>query len=173
MILIASADNNWGIGNKGSLLVRISNDMKNFRRLTTGNVIVLGRKTLETFPNGLPLAQRTNIILTHNEDFKAKDAVIVHNLKELFKELSYYKKDEIFIVGGESVYNLLAPYCDKAIITKIDYKYQADAHIPNFDELPNWEMVEESEEETCFDIIYTYRTYVNHKPLPMEIQQGE
>lgn len=169
MILIASADENWGIGYKGSLLVRISNDMKNFRRLTTGNAIVLGRKTLETFPNGLPLANRTNIILTHNKDFKAKDAIIVHDMKELFKEISYFKKDEVFVVGGESVYKLLAPYCDKAIITKIDYKYQADAHIPDLDALPDWELVEESEEETCFDIIYTYKTYVNHKPLSIEV----
>ena len=81
MKLIASADKNWGIGFKNKLLVSIPTDMKFFRQTTTGKIVVMGRKTLESFPNGLPLKNRTNIVLTGNKDYRVKDAVIVHTLE--------------------------------------------------------------------------------------------
>ena len=84
MNLIVAVDNNWAIGNKNKLLVSIPNDMKHFREETTGKVVVLGRKTLETFPQGQPLKNRTNIILTKNKNFKVKDAIVVHSLEELW-----------------------------------------------------------------------------------------
>lgn len=87
MNVIVAVDSHWGIGNKGELLVRIPNDHKFFREETTGKVVVLGRKTLETFPQGLPLKNRTNIILSSNQDYQVRDAVVVHNLEELMEEL--------------------------------------------------------------------------------------
>ncbi len=166
MIAIAAVDNNWGIGLKDQLLVRIPSDMKNFRKHTLNHVVVLGRKTLAGFPNGMPLAQRTNIILSRKKDFKIRGGIVVHNEEELFRELSGYISDEIYVIGGGSVYNLLIPYCDKAIITRIDYAYEADTYFPNLEKLPEWELAEEGEEETCFSIEYRYHTYVNKKPLP-------
>lgn len=159
MKLIAAVDNNWAIGNKGSLLVRIRTDQMNFRALTTGKVVILGRKTLETFPQKQPLANRTNIILSKNPDYKVKDAIVVHSMDELFEELKKYDTDDVFVIGGESIYKALEPKCDTAIITKVEHSYEADAYFPNLDENPEWELVEEGEEQTCFDLSFTFNTY--------------
>lgn len=165
MKCIAAVDNNWAIGNKGRLLVSIPNDMKMFRAETGGKVIVYGRKTLETFPNGQPLVNRTNVILSHNEDLEVRGAVVVHNDEELFAELSKYDTDDIYIIGGESVYERYVPYCDTAIITKIEENYEADAYFPNLEENENWKKTAESEEQTYFSVEYTFREYKNAKPL--------
>lgn len=164
MKAIAAVDNNWAIGYKGRLLVSIPNDMKMFRNETTGKVIVLGRKTLETFPNGLPLKNRTNIILTKDKNYKVKDAIIVHDQDELFEELKKYDSDDIYIIGGESVYKQFVKYCDTAIITKIDENYQSDAYFPNLDKDDNWKVVAESEEQTYFSVEYVFREYKNSNP---------
>ena len=161
MKCIAAVDNNWAIGFKGKLLVSIPNDQKMFRNETTGKVIVLGRKTLETFPNGLPLKNRTNIILSRDPDYKVKDAIVVHGDEELFDVIKDYDPDDIYIIGGESVYKRYCGYCDTAIITKIDQTYESDAFFPNLDEDDDWEMVAESEEMTCFSVEYTFREYKN------------
>lgn len=161
MNLIAAADKNWGIGYKNKLLVSIPSDMKFFRETTTGKVIVMGRKTLESFPNGMPLKNRTNIVLTSNKDYRVKDAIIVHTLEELHKELEKYNSADIYVIGGESVYRQLLPYCDTAYITKIDHAFQADTFFPNLDEIENWEMTQVSEEQTCFDLEYMFTKYEN------------
>ncbi|MBO4591720.1 MAG: dihydrofolate reductase [Eubacterium sp.] len=165
MKLIAAVDQNWAIGHKNSLLVRIPEDQKNFMKYTMGNAIVLGRKTLAGFPNGIPLAGRTNIILSSRDDFTAKDSPIAHSVEELFEILKDYDTDSVYVVGGGKVYSLLEPYCDEAIITKLDYKYQADTWFPNLDEKDNWELVESSEEKTYFSIEYHILTYKNKSPL--------
>lgn len=157
--MIVTVDNNWAIGSKGGLLVRIPNDHKNFRQETTGKVVVLGRKTLETYPQGMPLQNRTNIILSTNPDYKVKDAVVVHSKEELLEELSKYQDDEIYIAGGESVYRMMLPYCNTAHVTKIDHIYEADAYFPNLDEMDEWEITNDSEEQTYFDIAYQFVKY--------------
>lgn len=159
MNLIVAVDRNWAIGYKNKLLVRIPGDMKNFRRMTTDNVIVMGRKTLESFPQGQPLANRVNIVLTKNKDYAVNGAVIVHSIEELLKELEQYKDKEIYVVGGESIYRQLLPYCSKAVVTKIDESYEADTYFPNLDKMEEWKVTEESEEQTYFDVCYTYVTY--------------
>ena len=106
MNAIVAVDNHWAIGNKGSLLVRIPMDQKRFREITMGHVVVLGRKTLATFPNGLPLQGRTNIVLSRNPAFKIKGAQVVHTQEELLAVLKNYASEEIFIIGGGDVYRL-------------------------------------------------------------------
>lgn len=162
MKLIAATDKNWAIGRKGKLLVSIPEDMKYFRDTTTGHVVVMGRKTLESFPGGKPLSDRVNIVLTANPAYQAKGAVIVHSLDELEKELEKYDTDDIFVIGGEKIYRQLYQQCDTAYITKIDYAYEADAYFPNLDKDEEWEFVGESEEQTYFDLTYTFCTY-RHK----------
>lgn len=159
MNVIVAVDNNWAIGCKGSLLVRIPNDQRAFREETTGKVVVLGRKTLETFPQRMPLKNRTNIILSSNPSYQVKDAIVVHNKEELLEELKKYKDDEIYIIGGESVYRMMLPYCDVAHITKIDHTYEADTYFPNLDGMPEWKITAESEEQTYFDIAYQFIKY--------------
>ncbi len=159
MNLIVAVDKNWAIGYRNELLVRIPNDMKHFREETTGKVVVLGRKTLETFPQGLPLKNRTNIILSRNQDYTVKDAIVVHSIEELKEELKKYPSEDVYIIGGESVYRELLPLCDVAHVTKIDHEYQADAYFPNLDESGEWEITADSEEQTYFDIEYVFLKY--------------
>lgn len=168
MKLIAAADKNWAIGNKGRLLIRISDDQKFFKNTTMGHVVVLGRKTLEEFPKAKPLVGRTNIILSTNPDYTAEGAIIVHSTEELFDTLKAYNSDDIYIIGGESVYNKLYKYCDTAIITAINKEFEADAFIPNLDRDDDWTVVSESETMLSNDIEYKYLTYSNSKAVKFD-----
>ena len=159
MNLIAAVDKNWAIGLKNKLLVSIPSDMKFFRQETTGKVIVMGRKTLESFPNGLPLKNRTNIVLTHDHTYKVPGAVVVHDMDELHEELKKYDSEDIYVIGGETIYRQLLDECDVAHITKIDYAYDADAYFPNLDERPEWKITADSEEQTYFDLEYYFYRY--------------
>jgi dihydrofolate reductase len=159
MNLIAAVDNNWAIGHKGRLLVTIPADHKRFREMTTGKVVVLGRKTMDTFPGKQPLKNRTNIVLSQNPDYRIKGALTANSIETLLDMIRDYPDEDVFIIGGESVYSAMIGYCDTAYITKINYSYVADAYFPNLSELPEWELVSESEEMTCFDIEYTFQTW--------------
>lgn len=163
MNLIAAVDKNWAIGLHNKLLVSIPMDMKFFRETTTGKVVVMGRKTLESFPNGMPLKNRVNIVLTSDKSYQVKDTIIVHDDKELHEELKKYPSQDIYVIGGESVYRQLVDECDVAHITKIDYAYEADAYFPNLDEKPEWEITADSEEETYFDLEFRFLKYEKKK----------
>lgn len=159
MNLIAAVDKNWAIGCKNKLLVSIPADMKFFRETTIGKVVVMGRKTLESFPNGMPLKKRTNIVLTHDKTYKVPDAILVHSMEELHEELKKYPSEDIYVIGGETIYKQLLEECDVAHITKIDYEFEADAYFPNLDELPEWKITQDSEEQTYFDLEYYFYKY--------------
>ena len=159
MNLIVAVDKNWAIGNGNKLLVSIPADMKFFRTTTTGKVVVMGRKTLESFPGGLPLKNRVNIVITRDKNYKAKDAVIVHSIEEALEEVKKYQSEDVYVIGGDSIYRQMLPYCDKAHVTKIDFAYEADTFFPNLDEDAQWKVTERSEEQTYFDIEYEFRTY--------------
>lgn len=159
MNIIVAVDKNWAIGNGNKLLVSIPQDMKFFRETTTGKVVVMGRKTLESFPGGQPLKKRVNIVLTGNRSYQMKDAVVVNTVDEILEEIKKYDSEDIYVIGGESVYRQMLPYCDKAYVTRIDHAYQADTHFPNLDEDPEWEMTKVSEEQTYFDLEYAFTIY--------------
>lgn len=159
MNLIAAVDKNWAIGLNNKLLVSIPDDMKFFRQTTTGKVVVMGRKTLESFPNGKPLKNRVNIVLTQDRSYSVDGAVIVHDLDELHAELEKYPSEDIYVIGGESIYRQLVDECDVAHITKINYEYEADAYFPNLDEKPEWRITADSEEQTYFDLEYFFYKY--------------
>ena len=159
MKAILAADKHWGIGYNNRLLVSIPSDMKFFRQTTTGKVVVMGRKTLESFPNGMPLKNRTNIVLTGNKNYQVKDAVVVHSEQELTEELKKYDTDAVYVIGGESIYRMMLPYCDEVFVTRIDHAFQADTFFPDLDEMDEWVMTEESEEHTCFDLEYCFTKY--------------
>jgi len=164
MKLIAAVDENWGIGYQNKLLVSIPEDMKMFRNTTSGHVVVMGRKTLESFPGGKPLPNRTNVVLTTNPNYKIPgEGVVVNSMEQLFSLLKEYREEgrEIFVIGGESIYRAMLPYCDTAYITKIAFAYQADAYFPNLDQEKSWHMTAESEEQTYFDMEYFFTTYEN------------
>lgn len=161
MKMIVAADANWGIGNKNELLVSIPADMKFFRQTTMGHVIVMGRHTLESFPGSRPLKNRLNIVLTRQKNYQVQGAVILHSVEELEDYLrENCKGHEVFCIGGESIYRQLLPYTDLVYVTKIDRSYEADAHFPNLDEDSDFELTEESDEMTYFDMTYHFLTYV-------------
>lgn len=159
MNLIVAVDKNWGIGKDNKLLVSIPSDMKFFRQETMGKVVVMGRKTLESFPNGLPLKNRINVVLTSDRSYQAKGAILVHDVEELMEELKKYEQEEIYVIGGGSIYKQLLPYCNVAHVTKIDFGFEADTYFPNLDEDPEWEVTASSEEQTYFDLEYTFVKY--------------
>ncbi|MCR4895956.1 MAG: dihydrofolate reductase [Lachnospiraceae bacterium] len=160
MKLIVAVDRNWGIGYGDQLLVSIPNDHKNFRELTTGKVVVLGRKTLATFPQGKPLKYRTNVIFSTDPKYEVdEETIVVHSLEEFLEKAKKFDDNDIYVIGGGSIYKLLLPYCNEAVVTKLDHAYRADTYFPNLDEDPAWQVVSESEEMTYFDIPYRFVTY--------------
>lgn len=163
MNLIVAVDQNWAIGKNNQLLVRIPADQKFFRETTTGKVVVMGRKTLESFPNGQPLKNRTNIVLTRNKDYTVKGAIVVHSMDELHDELKKYNSEDVFVIGGEKIYEQLLDECDVAHVTKIEFAYDADSYFPNLDENPDWEITGDSEEQTYFDLEYYFYRYEKKK----------
>ena len=158
MKLIVAADRNWASGKNNKLMWSIPADMKFFRETTQGNVVIMGRKTLESFPQGQPLKNRVNIVITRNPSYKVKDAVVVHSVEEAIEESRKYDGD-VFVIGGESIYRAMLPYCDTALVTRIDYAYEADTWFPNLDEDPEWEMTKISDEQTYFDLEYVFTIY--------------
>ena len=159
MNLIVNVDSNWAIGYRGKLLVSIPEDMTFFRSETTGKVVVLGRKTLDTFPGGQPLKNRTNIILTRNPNYQVKGAIICHSVEEVLEELKKYNSEDVYIIGGDSIYKEFLPYCDVAHVTRTDHVYDADAWFPNLEEDPAWVLTGESEEKTYFDLEFRFCRY--------------
>jgi len=159
MNMIAAVDSNWAIGNKNKLLISIPADMKMFREETTGKVVVMGRKTLESFPGQKPLPKRTNIVLTKNKEYKVNDAIVVYSIEELMEELKKYDTNDVYIIGGETIYRQMLPYADICHITKIDRAYEADAHFPNLDTDPEWKVTAESDEQVYFDTTYAFVKY--------------
>lgn len=163
MILIFAVDENWNIGYEGDMLVSISEDLKRFKSLTKGNIVIMGRKTFEAVPGQRALPHRINIVVTRNQDFKGKDLYILNdlgNLDEFLKAIDPKGGKKIFVTGGESIVKELLPKCNKAYITKILKSYEdADTSLPNLDANPNWEKVESSRVYRQGELKYRYVDY--------------
>ena len=114
---------------------------------------------METFPNAQPLKNRTNLILSTRKDYEVKDATVVNSIEELLEELKQYREEDIYIIGGETVYRQMLPFCRVAHVTRIDRSYEADAFFPNLDEDPEWKITAESEEQSYFDTTYSFVKY--------------
>ena len=155
MNLIAAVDQHWGIGKDGDQLCYIPADLKRFQALTSGHAVILGRKTLATFPGGRPLKNRRNLILSHNPDFAPEGAEVFHDLDSLRAAAP----DDAFVIGGESVYRALLPWCRKAYITKIHRAWPADAFFPDLDADPAWSLTEEGEPMEHEGLSFRYVTY--------------
>ena len=162
MKMIAAADQNWGIGRKGGLLVRIDEDMKRFRALTLGKIVVCGRKTLQSFPHGRLLPGRVNIILSRDLSFLSEGAHIACSAEEVFslleKEYSGCE-DDVYVIGGGEVYRLFLPYCDEALITRIEAVFEADTYCPDLDRDPRWRLAERGEDRVFDGLTYHFDTY--------------
>ena len=156
MNLIVAVDQNWAIGKEGDQLVYIPEDLKRFKALTTGHPVILGRKTLATFPGGRPLKGRENLILSATPGYHVEGAKVYPNLESLLAEAP----EDAFVIGGESVYRALLPYCNTAYVTKIHAGFPADRYFPTLDKDPAWVIQEESSHLAHDGLAFHYVTYV-------------
>ena len=166
MNIIVAVDKNWAIGKDNDLLISIPEDMKHFKDKTLHNIVIMGQNTLDSLPNSKPLPNRTNIVLTEKTDL-GNDIVVCNSVTEV---LDYVKEgilshkfiaNDVFVIGGESVYKQLLPYCRYAYITRIEKEFEADRYFPeNLEKSKNWERINSvkhhSEE---FDVDYYFEEY--------------
>jgi len=173
MRLIAAVDQNWGLGYQGELLFTIPADMRHFRETTKDHVVVMGRKTLATLPNGKPLKNRTNIILTRDSAFTVEDAQVCRSLAELAAVLEQYQSDEVYVIGGADVYCQLLDYCDQAIITHIDCSKEADRFLPDLSKREGWIKKQVGEVQEHEDISFVFVIYENQQVKSLQEKQAE
>lgn len=155
MDLIAAVDANWAIGRDGDQLCYIKADLKRFQALTQGHTVLLGRRTLATFPGGRPLKNRRNLILSSQAGYQAEGAEVFSTLEAA---LAAAPADS-FVIGGESVYRQALPYCTRAYITKIGKAFPADRFFPDLDQSPDWEVETEEGPFQEEGLSFTYVTY--------------
>lgn len=158
MNAIVVVDRNWAIGKDGNLLVHLPGDLKYYKQKTIGNVIVVGRKTLESFPGGKPLPGRTNIVITRNEDYDKEGCVVCHSKEQVMEKLQEYDTEKVFVAGGAEVYRQFMDVCDSFYVTKIDDEFEADRYFPDLDAL-GYEVVWESLVQEEKGISYRFLKY--------------
>ena len=168
MKAIVSADLNWAIGNDNALLIRVPEDMKNFKSQTLGKVVIMGRKTFESLPGMKPLENRINIVLTKNKNFEYDGVITVNSMDEALKETLKYEPEDVYIIGGEKIYKRFLPYCSHALVTRWDATFQADAYFPDLDEEDGWRLVEESDYKEHKDLGYKFTVYENTQVQEIE-----
>lgn len=163
MKAIVAVDKNWGIGYRGGLLLRIPDDMKRFRKITSGGVVIMGRTTFESLPGREPLKDRVNIVLSRDKSFRNEGVAICRTIDEMFQVLEMYKNLDKFLIGGESVYRQLLPHCNEALVTRMGHEFPADKHFPNLDSEKGWELVSASDEQDYNGISFKFIGYRNSK----------
>jgi len=161
MNLIVAVDQCWGIGYKGRLLYSIPEDMQLFKRMTEHKVVVMGLYTFQSLPGAGPLKNRVNIVLADQPGFTHEGVLVCYSLKQLFKLLDSYADEDIFVIGGQMVYELLLDYCSIAYITKVKSIATADRFFPDLDALSHWQLLEQSENKSDAGLCYGFNTYVN------------
>lgn len=168
MNIIVTVDENWAIGKRDKTFVQIPGNQRYLQQMTAGKTVVMGRKTMQALPQGIPMYGCENIVLSQNPAFKAKGATVLHSEEELFARLegvpgepgvSVGRTEDVYVIGGESIYKMLFDKCDTVYVTMVEKTYDADRYFENLDKHPDWVMTEESDEQTYFDITYYFRKY--------------
>ena len=161
MKLIAAVSADWAIGKDNDLLFSLPSDMRFFRTMTKGATVIMGRRTLESFPGGQPLKGRENIVLSRDPSFAPDGVTVVRNPSEL------PDRPEAFVIGGEAIYRQLLPLCDTAYITKVDASVAADRFFPNLDTRDDWTLTEQSEPLTENGLTFRFLTYRRKEAAPL------
>lgn len=165
MKAIVAVDKNWGIGKNNDLLFSIPEDMKFFRAKTLNKVVVMGSNTLKSFPNGSPLKNRTNIVLSSK--LKRDDCIVVDSLEKLFDEIKKYDADQVFVIGGAMLYKTLLNYCSEILVTKVNADGQAQVFFENLDANQNFVCADKSDviSTNGYDIKFTTYKNLNTKNI--------
>lgn len=170
MKAIVAVDEKWGIGCSGKLLFKIPEDMKHFRRVTLGSIIVMGHTTFESLPGRQPLKDRVNVVLSRDDNFFAEGVHICHSVDELLRFISKYdgmdcsnrdcSNRDCFIIGGESVYQQLMPYCSEVLVTRVEGSFPADRFFPDIARDTSFRLEEESGRHEYNGLGYRFCSYV-------------
>ena len=182
MNIIVAADKNWAIGKDNGLLWHLPQDMKFFRETTTGHAVIMGRKTLDSFPGGRALRNRINIVITREPEFSRDGVIAVHSREEALelvasmikdgRELilkdkegnvtgvkTEFTSDDFYVIGGESIYRMLLDDCDRAYVTRVDAEYEADTWFPDLDADPAWELTARGETMEHEGVEFAFTAY--------------
>lgn len=171
MKLIVAVDSRWGIGKNGDLLLSIPDDMCYYRETTRGKVVVMGYATLLSLPNSKPQPGRLNLVLADIDGLRVEGAVVCSSMEQLLTLVGNFEPDEVFDIGGGSMYRQLLPYCSYAHITKMRFDGEADTYIPNLDELPEWSVANETQLKEHDGVNYSFVEYRNSAPREIPIAQ--
>ena len=158
MNAIVAVDRNWAIGRNGKLLVHLPGDLKYYKEKTTGNVIIVGRKTLESFPGGRPLPNRVNVVLTTDRSYDVEGCIICHSKEEALAAVAEYDAEDVFIAGGAEIYRQFMDDCEEFYVTKIDGEFEADTYFPDLD-AAGFRVIWESEPHQENGISYRFMRY--------------
>ena len=161
MNMIVCVSRDWGIGKDNQLLFHIPEDLKQFKALTTGKVVIMGHNTLKSLPGGKPLPNRTNIVLSRNPNLVVEGATVCNSVQDVLIEVSGLPHSDVFIIGGEAIYKIFLPYCRRALITRVDAAPEADAFFPDLLEHPQWKIRQESDFMEYEGLSYQNVEYVN------------
>jgi len=164
IISILNCDNKYGIGKKNGLLFSLPLDMKFFRETTSGHTVAMGQNTLLSFPGSKPLKNRLNLVLSMDKDFDFENVITVHKMEDflhIIKEKS--QTEDVYIIGGASIYNQTIEYVDKVLLTKVEADGGAQVFFHNLDEDPNFECIDEGTPIQDGDHIIRFTTYINKK----------
>lgn len=160
---IVAVCDDWGIGRAGDMVVANKADMRHFVRMTRGHAVIMGRKTLDSFPGGKPLKDRRNIVLTRDPLFHRSGVEVVRSAEEALERIA--DEDEAWVIGGAQVYRQFLPLCSTAVVTKNHCIRPADAFFPNLDDDASWCLLEETDTEQVGEgegdegVFYSFATY--------------
>lgn len=159
---IVAVCDDWGIGLDGGMVVENREDMRHFVACTTGHAVIMGRRTLESFPGGRPLRNRRNVVLTHDASFSPEGVEVARSVEEALLRVA--DEDEAWVIGGGEVYRQLIGLCDRAVVTRNHCVRPADTRFPDLDADPAWEVAETrpggvTPEGVAFDFV----TYARRK----------
>ena len=170
IISILNADINFGIGKKNGLLFDLPKDMNFFRETTKGHVVCMGQNTLRSFPGSKPLPKRVNVVLSGDLNNNYDGCVNVHTFEEFLKTIKEYSlKEDVYIIGGASIYQQTLPYVDKVLLTRVYADGKAEVFFPNLDEDNYFELVKESDWEDDNGYQIKFCTYKNKHPQKIKI----
>jgi dihydrofolate reductase len=161
MNAIVAVDANWSIGCGGKLLYYAPEDIKYFKHMTQGKVVVMGRKTFLSLPGSKPLPNRTNIVLTSDKSFRPESVIVCGSVENMLEAVSAYSPDDVFIIGGEDVYTQMLSHCSRVYVTKFHGEKPADRYFPNLDKMDNWVVEGKSEDKEYNGLKFAFYTYVN------------
>lgn len=159
MKMIVCVAEDFGIGNNNGLLFSLPPDMKFFRETTMGKVIIMGRGTLDSFPGGKPLKNRTNIVLTRDKNFSREGVEAFNTKEEILEYVKSFDSNDVFVIGGGQIYEMFKDVCDEALITKVRKAVPADTYFFNIDNAPDWQLAYESELMEHEGINFSFCTY--------------